>query len=69
MKELNAHEALEAFVGQFETAAAASRALNISQPYLNDLLRGRRDVGPKVLAKLGLKRVVVKDTSKLERTA
>ncbi len=62
MKELNAHAVLEQFVGQFDTHTAAAQALGISHPYLCDLLRARRDVGPKVLAKLGLKRVVVKES-------
>ncbi len=61
MKELNAHDALQAFCDQFETAAEAARQLGISAPYLNDLLRSRREVGPKVLARLGLKRVIVKE--------
>jgi hypothetical protein len=61
MKGLNAFELLQEFCGQYETEAAAARALGITKPYLADLLRCRRSAGPKVLAKLGLKRVLVRE--------
>jgi transcriptional regulator with XRE-family HTH domain len=35
-----------------------AQSLGVSPSYLSDVLKGRRDAGPKVLAALGLKRVV-----------
>jgi DNA-binding transcriptional regulator YdaS (Cro superfamily) len=35
-----------------------AQLLGVSPSYLSDVLKGRRDAGPKVLAALGLKRVV-----------
>lgn len=36
--------------------AALAKWLGISQPYLSDVLNGRRAPGPKILRKMGLKR-------------
>jgi plasmid maintenance system antidote protein VapI len=59
-KELNALDALQAFVDQFETQAKAAAALDIQPSYMNDLIHCRRDISDNILKKLGLKRVVVK---------
>ena len=48
---------LRRVVEQHGTQTAAARALGISQPYLHDLLRGRRDFSAAMLARLGLARV------------
>ena len=50
---------LRAFVSQHPTAKNAALMLGVSAPYLSDMLKGKRDVGPKVLAKLGLTKTVV----------
>lgn len=36
---------------------ALARKWRLSAPYISDVLRGRRDPGPKVLKKLGLRKV------------
>ena len=59
-KELNALDALHAFVDQYDTQAQAAAALNIQPSYMNDLIHARRDISDGILKKLGLKRVVVK---------
>jgi hypothetical protein len=35
----------------------AAAALGVSSQYLNDVILGKRDPGPKILTRLGLKRV------------
>ena len=40
------------------TQTALAKELGISKPYLSDILKGKRDPGPKVLAQLGIRRVV-----------
>ncbi len=60
MREINALDALLAYVERFPTRGDAASALSISKQYLSDMLHGRRDLSPRLLAKLGLKRVVVK---------
>lgn len=52
--------ALEAIVAKCETKTQAAKRLGISAPYLRDLLMARRDFSPRMLAKLGFKRVVVR---------
>ncbi len=37
---------------------AVAKAFNVSPAYLSDVMVGRRDPGPKILAGLGLERVV-----------
>lgn len=61
MKHIDSFAALERFCSQYETMTEAAAALDITKQYLSDILRNRRDITPRVLGKLGLKRVVVKD--------
>ena len=61
MKELNAWDSLAAYVAQAGSQAVAAKELKISPAYMSDLINGRRDISLRMLAKLGLKRVVVKD--------
>lgn len=61
MKETDPLETLHKFRDRYETLGDAASALSISKQYLSDMLRGRRDLSPRLLGKLGLKRVVVKD--------
>lgn len=58
-REINAHDKLWAFTVQYPTRKAAAAALGISAVYLGDILNNRRDVPPRILAKLGLRRAVV----------
>lgn len=44
---------LRARVATFATQAAAARALGISVAYLNDVLRGRRAIGPSLARAMG----------------
>lgn len=60
MKEMNAFEALERYCSRYETLTDAAEGLGITKQYLSDILRNRRDITPRVLEKLGLKRIVVK---------
>lgn len=47
------------FVRRFSTQREAARALGISEPYVTDLIKGRRTFSRTVLAKLGLQQIVV----------
>ena len=59
--EVNGYRVLEKFVKQYKTQKEAAAALEITEPYLTDLLHMRRELSAKMLAKLNLKRVVVVD--------
>ncbi len=61
MKDIDPFERLEAHVGQFDTLTAAAASLGITKQYLSDILRNHRDITPRVLGKLGLTRVIVKE--------
>lgn len=61
VKELNAHDALIAFRDKFKTQGEAAEALEITPAYLSDLLNHRRDISDNILARLGLRRIVVKE--------
>ena len=50
---------LHARIKQYGSQRAAAASLGISQPYLNDILRGVRGGGPKVLAALGYEKKIV----------
>lgn len=63
VKELDALTELQRFVDRFDTQAAAAAALEIQPSYMNDLIHCRRDIGENILRKLGLKRIVVKQTA------
>ena len=58
-REINAHDKLWAFVAQYPTRKAAALALGISAVYLGDIMNHRRDVPPRILEQLGLRRAVV----------
>ena len=45
---------LQAIIEAEGTQKAAAEVLGVSQQYLTDLLKGRRDPGAKILTKLGL---------------
>lgn len=59
MKERNPHDVLAALVRQHGTQHAVAEVLGLSDVYVSDLLKGRRTFSDEVLAKLGLRRVVV----------
>lgn len=58
-QQINPAERLQAFVAKYPTQRAAAEALEISGPYLSDLLSGRREISDAILARLGLGRIVV----------
>lgn len=60
MRETNPTDALQRFVDRYPRQLDAARALGISPAYLSDLLHERRDMTEPMLAKLGLKQIVVK---------
>lgn len=49
---------LEHLVNRCGSQKALAERLNVSQAYLSDVLSGRREPGDKILAPLGLTRVV-----------
>lgn len=57
----NPTERLEAHVARYRTQREAAAALGITQPYLSDLLQGRRTFSDAILGKLGLRWAVVKE--------
>jgi hypothetical protein len=59
MRETNAIRALQAFRDQYPTQQAAAHALGVAPSYFGDLLRGRRSCSERLLARLGLKRIIV----------
>lgn len=61
MKETNALQELLTYCDEYESMAAAARSLGVSRQYLNDIVNNKRDLSRGLLAKLGLKRVVVKE--------
>ena len=48
---------LKKYIEGYPSQAQAAAALDISPQYLNDVMAGRRDPGPKLLKGLGIKRV------------
>lgn len=56
---------IEQIIEMHGTQKGAAQFLGISQQYLTDLLKGRRDPGSKILDKLGLESTVIY-TTKLE---
>lgn len=58
--EVNPVGALQAFIGMYESQREAADALGVTGAFLSHMLAGKSPVSPKVLARLGLKRVVVK---------
>ena len=59
MKERNPRELLAGLVKQMGTQSAVAKSLGIGESYMSDLLNGRREFSDEMLAKLGLRRVVV----------
>ena len=53
------HERLRAFVETVGSQTAAAQQLGVSGPYLNRMVHGRQPVTARVLARLGLRKVVV----------
>ena len=60
MKAVDPLATLRAFVARHANQRDAAAALGISPAYLSDLLNERRDLSQKLLAKLGLKQIVIK---------
>lgn len=58
-KSVDALSELKKLVAQCESQRGAANFIGVSDAYLSDMLKGHRGIGPKVLEKLGLARVVV----------
>lgn len=56
MKDQAIVERIRKLVESEGSKAGAARKLGISRPYLHEILKGHRGLGPKVLAHFGLKR-------------
>ena len=50
---------LKKLVTQCGSQRGAANFIGVSDAYLSDMLKGRRGIGPKVLEKLGLSKVIV----------
>lgn len=61
MRETNPADALKAYCDRWQTQREAAARLGISPAYLSDLLNNRRDLTDGILAKIGLKRIVVRE--------
>lgn len=64
MRETDPTIPLAKLIAECGSHGKAAKKLGISQPYLSDLMRGRRTWSKAMLAKLGLRRAVVKADSK-----
>jgi len=59
----SADQVLREFVARHGSQIAAARALGISQPYMSDIMNGRRDLSERIMKSLGLERVIVERAS------
>jgi transcriptional regulator with XRE-family HTH domain len=59
MKRPAVIQKIEHIIKERGTQKAAAEFLGVSQQYLTDLLKGRRDPGEKILSKLGLEASVI----------
>jgi transcriptional regulator with XRE-family HTH domain len=59
MKKLIPLDMIRGRLESGKTQAEVAKELGVSTPYLSDILKGKRDCGPKVLRALGLERVTV----------
>jgi plasmid maintenance system antidote protein VapI len=57
MPEIDARQRLQDFVDRYKNPTEAARAMKITPQYMRDLLHNKRDISPRILEKLGLKRV------------
>lgn len=60
---------LLALIEEKGTAKAAAESLGVSQQYLSDVIKGRRDPGAKLLSAMGLQSRVVYETRTEQATA
>jgi hypothetical protein len=59
LKIVNPADRLEALVSKHRNQTRASLALQVSESYFSDLIRGRRACSDRILKKLKLRRVIV----------
>ena len=59
LKIVNPADRLEALVSKHRNQTRASVALQVSESYFSDLIRGRRACSDRILKKLKLRRVIV----------
>lgn len=60
MEEIDPIEYLRRVVQVHGSQRRAAEAMEISEPYLSDLLHGRRECSKVILQRLGLRRIVVR---------
>ncbi len=61
LKHVNPRLHLHRLVERLGSQAAAAKSLQLSTSYFSDLLLARRDLSDRVLRKLNLRRVVVRE--------
>ena len=62
-QQRSAEQVLREFVARHGSQSAAAKALGISQPYMSDIMNGRRDLSERIMKALGLERVIVERAS------
>ncbi len=65
---VRAYDVLRAFTLHYGLQRNAAKALGVSPGYVSDLLSGRRDFSEAMLAKLGLRRIVVREKQIVVKT-
>lgn len=58
MKSVTIPQKLSEWAKRLGSQRALAKELGVSEPYLSDVINGRRDPGPKILKALGLERIV-----------
>ena len=58
MKTVTIPQKLSEWAERLGSQRALAKELGVSEPYLSDVIRGRREPGPKLLKARGLERVV-----------
>lgn len=58
MKTVTIPQKLSEWAERLGSQRALAKELGVGEPYLSDVIHGRRDPGPKILKALGLERVV-----------
>lgn len=64
MKAKDVLRKLQARMEEVGSQKALADEIGVSQPYLSDVLKGKRDPGPSILSHLGLKKSAVYEEEK-----
>jgi plasmid maintenance system antidote protein VapI len=62
VREVEPVQMLKTYVAQFDTQKEAAGSLGVHASYLSALLNERQDIPDTLLTKIGLRRIVVKET-------